>query len=107
MNSERVIIADRQSAVEAIKKLNENDLIFLNRIIVDRLKLISQAQSTCLMANFNIGDRVSFRGPDGQYRQGVIIKLNKKTASIKLTDGHVWNVFPGLLEKPSGSGQAC
>ncbi len=34
-----------------------------------------------------------------QYSQGVIIKLNKKTASIKLSDGHVWNVSPGLLEK--------
>ncbi len=103
MNHDRVVIVDRQSAVEAIKKLNENDLIFLNRIIVERLKLISQAKSTCLMANFNISDRVSFRGPDGESRQGVIIRLNKKTASIKLSDGHVWNVFPGLLEK-TGAG---
>ena len=99
MGSDRVIIADRQSAIEAIRRLNEDDLIFLNQAIIERLKLISQAQSTCLMANFNIGDRVSFRGPDRQYRHGVVTRLNKKTASIKLSDGHVWNVFPGLLER--------
>ena len=99
MDCDRVTIVDRPSAVEVIKKLNENDLIFLNRIIVERLKLISQAKSTCLMASFNIGDRVSFRGPDGENWSGVIIRLNKKTASIKLSDGHIWNVFPGLLEK--------
>ena len=99
MDCDRVVIVDRQSAVEAIKKFDENDLIFLNRIIFERLKLISQAKSTCLLANFNIGDRVSFRGPDGESQSGVIIRLNKKTASIKLSDGHLWNVFPGLLEK--------
>jgi hypothetical protein len=43
MDRDRVVIVDRQSAVEAIKKLDENDLIFLNRIVVERLKLISQA----------------------------------------------------------------
>ena len=53
MGSDRVIIADRQSVIEAIKRLNEDDLIFLNQAIIERLKLISQVQSTCLMANFN------------------------------------------------------
>ena len=35
-----VKIIDRVSAVEAIKRLNEEDLLFLNRLIVERPKLI-------------------------------------------------------------------
>lgn len=45
-------IFDRTSAVEAIKCLSEGDLLFLNRVIVERLQLICQAKSTALMTNF-------------------------------------------------------
>ncbi|HOO47337.1 MAG TPA: hypothetical protein PLM29_13960, partial [Deltaproteobacteria bacterium] len=61
-----VKIVDRISAVEAIKRLNEEDLLFLNRLIIERLKLISQARSTSLMASFTVGDRVGFQSPDGR-----------------------------------------
>ena len=37
-----VKIVDRVSAVEAIRQLGEDDLRFLNRLIVERLKLLSQ-----------------------------------------------------------------
>jgi hypothetical protein len=92
-----VKIVDRISAVEAIKQLNEEDLLFLNRLIVERLKLISQAKSTSLMANFSKGDRVGFRTPDGQEIEGIVLRLNKKTVSIATDDDHQWNVAPGLL----------
>jgi hypothetical protein len=61
-----VKIIDRLSAIEAMKRLNEDDLLFLNRLIVERLKLISQARSTSLMASFTRGDRVGFQAPDGR-----------------------------------------
>lgn len=101
-----VKIFDRVSAVEAIKRLGEDDLLFLNQMIVERLKLISQAKSTSLMAAFSIGDLVSFQAPDGQEIQGVVLRLNKKTVSIDSDDGHRWNVAPGLLrlEKAAGEG---
>ena len=38
-----VKILDCVSAVEEIKRLNKEDLLFLYRLIVERLKLISQA----------------------------------------------------------------
>ena len=41
-----VKIVDRVSAVEAIKRLNEEDLLFLNRLIVERLKLIYEQISS-------------------------------------------------------------
>ena len=37
MKTDSVKIVDRLSAVEAIKRLNEEDLLFLNRLIVERL----------------------------------------------------------------------
>lgn len=90
-------IIDRLSAVEAIKRLNEEDLLFLNRLIVERLKLISQAKSTSLMASFTKGDRVGFQAPDGRMLEGIVLRLNKKTVSVATDDGHQWNVAPGLL----------
>lgn len=102
MNKEYITLIDRNSAVEAIKKLNEDDLVYLNRLIIERLKLISQAKSTNLMSNFTIGDKVKFVGTDGEAKRGVIERLNKKTATIKLSNGHIWNVAPGLLGKDEG-----
>lgn len=77
--------------------MGEDDLRFLNRLIVERLKLIAQAKSTALMTQFNIGDRVGFQAPSGEWKCGVVQKLNKKTVSILTDRGHRWNVSPGLL----------
>jgi hypothetical protein len=89
-------LADRTAVMELIKRLGENDLIFLNKLIVERLKLIAQAKSTHHMARFNIGDRVGFRTYDGK-KIGVVMRLNKKTVSIKADDGGDWNVSPAYL----------
>ncbi len=88
MKTGSVKIIDRVSAVEAIKRLSEADLLFLNRLIVERLKLISQAKSTTLMARFTKGDRVGFQAPDGRALVGVVLRLNKKTVSVATDDGH-------------------
>lgn len=100
-----VRIFDRISAVEAIKRQSEEDLLFLNRLIVERLKLISQAKSTCLMAGFTRGDRVGFQAPDGRSLQGIVLRLNKKTVSVATEDGHQWNVAPGLLRMVKSAGE--
>ncbi len=97
MKSGDVKIIDRVSAVEAIKRLNEEDLRFLNRMIVERLKLISQTRATTLMTSFTKGDRVGFQAPDGRIVEGTVLRLNKKTVSVATDDGHQWNVAPGLL----------
>ena len=88
---------DRAAAVEAIRRMNEDDLRFLNRLIVERLKLISQARSTVMLAQFNVGNRVSFQSTSGERKVGVIVRINKKTVSIATTDGQQWNVHPGFL----------
>lgn len=98
MKSGDIKIMDRISAVEAIKRLNEDDLRFLNRMIVERLNLISQARAITLMVSFTKGDRVFFQAPDGHKVEGTVLRLNKKTVSVVTADGHQWNVSPGLLQ---------
>jgi hypothetical protein len=90
-------LENREGAAEAIRRMGEEDLRYLNRLIVDRLKLISQARSTVLLANFGVGDHVGFQAPTGEKKNGVILKLNKKTVTIRTDDEQQWNVCPGFL----------
>lgn len=90
---------DRDTAAEAIRRLSEADLRYLNRLIVERLKLISQAHSTVMLAGFSVGDRVRFDDSAGRRRTGRIMRLNKKTASIVTDQGEQWNVAPGFLTR--------
>ena len=88
---------DTKRIEEFIKDLNEAELSYLNRLIVERLKLISQAKSTREMAKFNTGELVEFESADGDTITGRIIKLNKKTVSILTSGNHQWNVSPVFL----------
>ncbi len=97
MGNDRIELMDRAAAAETIRKLNEDDLRFLNRLIVDRLRLIQQARSTIMLANFSVGDWVTFPTTAGGQKKGVIVRLNKKTASIVTEDGQQWNVHPAYL----------
>jgi hypothetical protein len=103
MAGEKFEMLDRAAAMEAIRHMNEEELRFLNRLIVERLKLIGQARSTAMLARFSVGDRVGFPSTSGERKIGVIIRLNKKTASIATDDGQQWNVHPGFLA-PVGPG---
>ena len=102
MTDENYILKDRNTVIEAIRNLGEEDLRFLNRLIIERIKLISQARSTAIMTRFNIGDKVGFQAPSGQWKSGIVHRLNKKTITILTSDGQNWNVSPGFLS-PAGN----
>ncbi len=80
-----------------IKTLGEKELRYMNRLLVERLKLIHQKKSTDQMMRFNIGERVQFMDSYGVKKSGIIIRLNKKTVSIHTDDGEKWNVAPRFL----------
>jgi hypothetical protein len=88
---------DRKSAADTIRRLGEDDLLYLNRLIIERLHLLSQARSTVLMSRFNTGDRVAFQTPSGEHKRGVVLRLHKKTVAVQTDDGHRWNVSPAFL----------
>ncbi len=108
MVGESFQLADRAGAAETIRRMNEEDLRFLNRLIVERLKLIHQARSTAMLAHFNVGDRVSFQSNSGEQKTGVIVRLNTKTATIVTDDGQRWKVHPVFLTaaRPGAVGPA-
>ncbi len=87
-----------QRIEDFIKRLNEKDLVYINRLVVERLKLLSQQRSTTQMQQFNIGEKVSFFDNNGTQKKGKIQKLNKKTISVITDDNQRWNVGPGLLK---------
>lgn len=82
-----------------IKTLGEKELIYMNRLVIERLKLIHQEKSTKQMKRFNIGEKIQFTDNEGTKKKGVILKLNKKTVSIYTDDGERWNIAPGFLEE--------
>ncbi len=81
-----------------IKTLDRDELLFVNRMVIDRLNLLSQERSTKLMMRFSVGEKVEFTSRYGDQKTGTIIKLNKKTVSIHTNDDEHWNVAPGLLK---------
>ncbi len=80
-----------------ITVLSEDELIDLNRRIVERLRFLSQTRAHHKMLQFKIGDRVTFKPDDRPALCGVLTKYNKKTVTVITDNGEHWNIAPGLL----------
>lgn len=80
-----------------ISKLDEAELVELNRRIVARLRYLQEARTHHQMLSFNVGDRVRFHPPGHDPKTGVIVKYNRKTVTILTADGQPWRVSPSLL----------
>ena len=98
MSSKQTVL-DRELFLQALRHMGEEDLQFLNRMVVERLNLLAQAKSTVQLAQFAEGDRVEFTTQDGTVKHGVVVRLNKKTASLRTDDAQNWKVSPALLRK--------
>lgn len=98
MSSKQTLL-DRELFAEALRHMGEEDLLYLNRMVVERLNLLAQARSTVALAQFAEGDRIQFTTSDGAIQHGIVMRLNKKTASVRTDDGQSWKVSPGLLRK--------
>jgi hypothetical protein len=82
-----------------LEKLSGHELTILNKMVVERIRLMNKAGALVSMSKFNVGERVSWDGSDGMVHSGIIIRLNRKTASVKTGDNGYWNVSPQLLRK--------
>lgn len=83
---------------DLLLKLNEEQLRELNRKVVERLKLIHRAKSVMSMAKFNLLDKVYFIH-NGEKKFGTVIRLNPRSVTIALNDGHEWRITPEFLTK--------
>ena len=82
-----------------LEKLTGYELTILNKMVIERIRLINSAGALVSMSKFNVGERVSWDGSNGIVYTGIIIRLNRKTASVKTGDKEYWNVSPQLLRK--------
>ncbi|MDQ3110802.1 MAG: hypothetical protein M3R17_12990 [Bacteroidota bacterium] len=82
-----------------ISELKNHELLILHDTVVARIKLINKASALVSMSRLKIGDRVSWDGSDGEKHEGIIIRLNNKTASVKVSNEYYWKVSPQLLSK--------
>jgi hypothetical protein len=79
-----------------VTKLSEDELVELNRRIVERLQLLRSARSLAQLARFSVGMVVEFDTDDGRTVMGTIARLNQRTATVVSASGR-WRVSPGLL----------
>ncbi len=82
-----------------IDGLSEQDLIDLNRRVVERLRLIRQVRTHVAMLEFRIGESVSF-APEGRgVLIGTITRYNRKSVTVVTSNGESWRVAPSLLSR--------
>ena len=82
-----------------ISKLDEAELVELNRQIVARLRFLQEARTHHQMLSYSVGDRVRFHPPGHDPKTGVIVKYNRKTVTVITDDHHQWNVAPVFLSR--------
>jgi hypothetical protein len=82
-----------------LTKLSEDELIQLNRRIVERLQLMRSAKSLTELARFSVGMIVEFDTDDGRTISGTAC-LNQRTATVVTTSGR-WRVSPSLMRTAS------
>ena len=79
-------------------ELSIDELYFINKIVVDRIKYLQKATALFDMAKFRVGEIVSFNN-GSKFITGRILKFNQKTVSLLTDDNEQWNVAPKLLVK--------
>jgi predicted transcriptional regulator len=82
---------------EFIKGLSIDELMTLNKMVVERIKVLNQIETSNAMRKYNIGEWVKFENNKRQIIEGRIIKINKKTISIITKENIQWNVHPSFL----------
>jgi hypothetical protein len=79
-----------------ITKLSEDELVELNRRIVERLQFIRSARNLTQLARFSVGMSVEFDTDDGRTISGTVARLNQRTATV-IGEAGRWRVSPSLL----------
>ena len=81
-----------------IKELDIDELILLNKLVVERIKILGQVETSNAMQKFNIGEWVKFEDNNNNLIEGKIIKINKKTILILTRENIKWNVHPTFIK---------
>ncbi len=82
-----------------LEDLTYDELIGLNRAIVERLKFLDSMQTQNEMMQFSPGEKVCFQASANRMVIGTLVKYNKKTVTVVTDDGEKWNISPHFLSK--------
>lgn len=86
-----------QTLLAHLDEFTEEELRHLNRLIVERLRLMQQVKAHRAMTQFRVGQRVQFGSNTGGLVTGVLTKYNRKSVSVVTDQGESWTVAPTLL----------
>jgi hypothetical protein len=90
-----------------LTQFTEEELLALNRRIVERIDMMRAARQLVALAQFSVGMLVEFTSDDGRTIQGTITKLNRRTASLCSEGGGHWRVSPSLLRPVANTNRAA
>ena len=84
-----------------IEKLSLSELFDLNKRVVRRIQYLQNLKTRAQLDQFEVGDRVSFRS-DGRSVEGIAVRVNRKTVSVKTHDSQ-WTIPPRFLTRMPGT----
>ena len=84
--------------LSVLDRLTEEELIQLNHVIVQRIRLMQQIRAHGEMINLRIGQRVHFTNSAGEVIRGTVARHNRKSVTVVTEDGHQWRVSPRFLK---------
>jgi hypothetical protein len=83
--------------LKRLDEFTEEELVHLNRLIVERLRLMQQVKAHQTMTQFRVGQRVQFTASNGRVVSGTLTRYNRKSVSVVSDQGESWTVAPSLL----------
>jgi hypothetical protein len=86
-----------QMLLAHLDEFTEEELHHLNRLIVERLRLMQQVKAHKAMTQFRVGQRVQFGTSTGQQIVGTLTKYNRKSVTVVTENGQSWTVAPTFL----------
>ena len=87
--------------LQHLDEFTEDELIHLDRLIVERLRLMHQVKAHRAMTQFRVGQRVQFGSSSGRVVTGILAKYNRKSVTVVTEQGESWTVAPTLLQPAS------
>lgn len=98
-SNQNLILHDFWANVDhTLKSMTEERIRILHRKTGERLRLIDRVNQLQALSKLSVTDRVSFMHNDKRIT-GIIIRLNRRTATVLDDDRNRWNVSPSLLIK--------
>ena len=67
-----------------VKSLSKDDLISLNSLVVDQIKLARKSDGNIIKATLKVGQEVTVTEGNGRIQTGTLIKKNRTRAKVKI-----------------------